>query len=482
VRVKISAEERAPREAVLTIELDPADVEPYLDRAYKQVVRRVTIPGFRKGKAPRRIVEQLYGRAYLLNESMDSLVQELTYRAVDEQSIDIGGIPQINLEEFDPPKFTATVPLVPSVDLGSYETVRVAREEAAIDESQVDSLLERVRAEQAVWEPAKGPVREDDLVNLTVVGWTEQDGERKEFVRSQESDYIPRTGGQYPIPGFDEALVGLEEGVERETTIEVPADFDNAELAGRTAHVAATAHSIKRKELPALDDEFAKGVGDGFDSLEALKERIRSDMRGQAERNASATHEDATLSAMVEVASFEISPILIEHELEHYVHDQEERIQSGRFSLEDYQQFLAWQGMSDEERHEDARPKVEERVKRAHLLRVVAEKQALEATEEDVEAEIDTIATENGAEVDEVRKLFADPERRDSIRRILVNRKAIEFLTGISGQEDGAKPKRAAAKAKSAPKDSGDVEAETAAKPRARKSPAAGGKKAGGSK
>jgi trigger factor len=135
---------------VLTVELDPADVEPYLDRAYKQVVRRANIPGFRKGKAPRRIVEQLYGRAYLLNESLDSMVQELTYKAVDEKAIEIGGIPQINLEEFDPPKFTATVPLVPTVDLGSYETVRVPREPAEVDETQVDNLLERLRLEQAV--------------------------------------------------------------------------------------------------------------------------------------------------------------------------------------------------------------------------------------------------------------------------------------------------------------------------------------------
>jgi trigger factor len=481
--VKITAQEQAPREAVLTVELDPADVEPYLDRAYKQVVRRANIPGFRKGKAPRRIVEQLYGRAYLLNESLDSMVQELTYKAVDEKDIEIGGIPQINLEEFDPPKFTATVPLVPSVDLGSYETVRVPREPAEIDETQVDSLLERLRVEQAVWEPATGPVREDDLVNLTVVGWVEVDAERREFVRSEETDYIPRTGGRYPIPGFDEVLVGLEEGVERSVDIEVPADFETADLAGKTAHVVATAHSIKRKELPALDDEFAKGVGEGFDSLDALKERIRADMRGQAERNASAAHEDATLSAMVEAASFEISPILIEHELEHFVHDQEERIQSGRFSLEDYQQFLAWQGMTDDEKHADARPRVEERVKRAHLLRVVAEKQALEATEDDVEAEIDTIATENGADVDEVRRLFADPERRDSVRRILVNRKAIEFLTGISGQEDGAKPKRAASKPKAAAsKEKAEEGAKPAAKPRARKSPATGEKKDGGSK
>ncbi len=261
--MKVSSEQRPPREALLTVKLDESDVEPHLERAYRQAVRRLNIPGFRKGKAPRRIVEQLYGRDYLLNEALDSMVNEATTKAVEDEKLELGGIPQITIEELDPPSFTATVPLTPTVDLGDYRSVRVAKDAVKVSKEQVDGVLEQLRRDVAVWEPADGPLREDDLANLTVVGWVDDGGERKEIVRSEAVDYIPHAGGRFPVPDFDESLIGLPQGKETSFTIDVPKDFDNEDLAGKTAQFEATVHSVKRKELPKLDDEFAKGVGDG---------------------------------------------------------------------------------------------------------------------------------------------------------------------------------------------------------------------------
>ena len=298
--VKISTEQREPREAVLTVELDNADIEPYLDQAYRQAVRRLSIPGFRKGKAPRRIVEQMFGRGYLLNEALDTVIQEFTSKAVQEEGLDIGGIPSVSLDELDPPQFTATVPLQPLVDLGNLDTVRHPKEEADLPDERVDATLEQMRMELAVWEPADDAVQMDDLINLTITGWVEEDGERREIVHSEETDYIPRPGSTFPVPGLDEGLVGLMVGEQRTFDVDVPEDAANAEAAGKTAHFEATVHSVKRRSLPELDDEFAKSVGDDYESLEALREKMRENLLEREKRLADIRHQDETLAKVTE--------------------------------------------------------------------------------------------------------------------------------------------------------------------------------------
>ena len=460
--VKISTEQREPREAVLTVELDNADIEPYLDQAYRRAVRRLSIPGFRKGKAPRRIVEQMFGRGYLLNEAMDTVIQEFTSKAVLEEGLDIGGVPSVSLDEFDPPQFTATVPLQPTVDLGNLDAMRHPKEKASLPDDRVDGTLEQMRAELAVWEPVDDAVQLDDLINLTIDGWVEEDGERREIVHSEETDYIPRPGSTFPVPGLDEGLAGLPVGEQNTFEVTVPDDSPNAELAGKTAHFETTIHSIKRKSLPELDDEFAKSVGDDYESLDALREKVRENLLEREKRMAEMRHQEETLAKVTEEASIAISPLIIEHEVEHYVHSREDDIKASRVGFEEYREYLSWQGMSDEEMHDQARPKVEERLKRAHVIRAVTQREGIEATDEDVSEEIDNLLADSGELAEEHRKQLDDPESRESIRRMLVHRKTLEHLSSLALRDAPAakKPRSTAAASKSG------------AKPRQPKSPA----------
>ena len=452
--MKISTEQREPREAVLTVELDNADIEPYLDQAYRRAVRRLSIPGFRKGKAPRRIVEQMFGRGYLLNEALDTVIQEFTSKAVLEEGLDIGGVPSVSLDEFDPPQFTATVPLQPTVDLGNLDSVRHPKEEASLADETVDATLEQMRMELAVWEPVEDTVQMDDLINLTIVGWIDEEGERREIVRSEETDYIPRPGSTFPVPGLDEGLVGLPIGEERTFDVDAPDDAPNTEVAGKTAHFEATVHSIKRKSLPELDDEFAKSVGDDYESLDALREKIRENLLEREKRMADMKHQDETLAKVTEEASITISPLIIEHEVEHYVHTREDDIKAGRVGFEEYREYLTWQGMSDEEVHDQARPKVEERLKRAHVIRAVAQRENIEATDEDVSEEIERLLEGSGELIDEHRKQLDDLDSRESIRRMLVQRRTLEYLSNLALRDApaAAKPKARAAASKSGAK------------------------------
>jgi trigger factor len=471
--LKVSAEHRDPREAVLTIDLDEAEVEPYLDQAYRQAVRRLNIPGFRKGKAPRRIVEQMFGREYLINEAMDSMIQDVTTKAVDQENLELGGIPSVAIEAFDPPTFVATVPLIPSVDLGDFESIRVEKTEPAVTDDQVDSVLEQLRQEQSVWEPVEGKVQLDDLIELTVEGWIDEDGERREIVKSENTEYIPREGTRFPVPGFDEGLIGLPQDKKTEFKVDVPADFENQDYAGKQATFEATVHQVKRRKLPDVDDDFAQGVGDGFETVKALREHVSHDLSEREARAVNSVHQDATLTKVVEGATFAMSPLIINHELEHYVHERQDEFKAGRFtSIEDYQQAIAWQAMTDEEMHEDARPRVEERLKRAHVLREVAKRQEFESTDEDIDAEVEIMASESGEDADQIRTLFQDADRRESLGRVLVNRKTLDYLSGIAAQPVTKAPvKKRAAAAKPAAKSA--AKAATAKKPAASKKKAA---------
>ena len=450
--MKFSTENREPREAIVSVELDNEDIEPYLTQAYKQSVRRLSIPGFRKGKAPRQIVEKLYGRGYLLNEAIDTIIQEFTNKAIEDANIDLGGVPSVSLEQFDPPKFVATVPLQPEVDLGNFASIRVPLDEVKVEDVQVDTVIEQLRNELAVWEPVEDSVRMDDLVNLTIVGIVEDSSDPKEVVRSEATDYIPRPGTTFPVPGLDEGLVGLSVDQDSQFTVQVPEDFENAELSGKTVNFDVKIHSIKRKELAEPNDEFAKGVGEGFDTIKDLRSRILEDLIAREEQAAKNKHQDEILTKLVDGSTIKISPQIIEHEVEHYVHERQDNAKSGRISnMEEYQEFLSWQGMSDEEVHEDARPKVENRLKRAHVLRALATQQKFEAPDVEIDEEIEALCANYGDSADDMRSLFADPERRDSIARLIINRKTFDYLSDIALTKTKKASTKSATKSKSVP-------------------------------
>ena len=257
--------------------------------------------------------------------------------------------------------------------------------------------------------------------------------------------------------------MGLPVGEQRTFDVEAPEDAPNTEVAGKTAHFEATIHSIKRRSLPELDDEFAKSVGDDYESLEALREKIRENLLEREKRLADIKHQDETLAKVTEEASIAISPLIIEHEVEHYVHGREDDIKAGRVGFEEYREYLTWQGMSDEEVHEQARPKVEERLKRAHVIRAVAQRENIEATDEDVSEEIERLLEGSGEMIDEHRKQLDDPDSRESIRRMLVQRRTLEYLSNLALRDApaAAKPKARAAASKSG-----------SAKPRQTKTPA----------
>ena len=424
-RVKVSTKEQPPREAVLTIELEPAELELYLQRAYHKLVQQANIPGFRKGKAPRRIVEQLYGREYLLQEAMDFMLPEVTNLAVEESAVEIGGIPSVNLDQLDPFGITATVPLTPQVNLGKYLEQQVSKEEPNVTAEDVDAVLEQLRLEVAPWEPVEEPVALGDLLNVSVQGWTDE----KQVIDMDRADFIPQEGQRVPAPGFAEAIVGMTTHETKELTFEMPADFEYTELAGKSCRFQVTVHIVKRRQPGALDDEFAKGAGPGYDSLSEMRQKVEEDLLQGRQRTASGRHQEAVLQEVLGGATFELSPLIVDHELEHLLADQQVAMQTGRMTVEQYQRYLSWAGKSADEIREQSRQEAEARIKRVLVLREVANQHSLEVPDEELWEEVEGAATDAGAEEESGRHMFEADDNLDSLRRVLLNRKTLEFLS-----------------------------------------------------
>ena len=437
--MKVTSEQRPSREALLTVELDADDAEPYIERAYKQVVNRLNIPGFRKGKAPRRIVEQMYGREYLANQALDFMLPEVTAKAVAQESLEMGGLPSISLEALDPIKYTATVPLVPEVDLGDLSRVNAPKERVRITKAQVEEAIQQLSENAAPWEPVDGKPQFDDLLNITAHGsyYSKDHDHDHDAIKSNKEDYVPRANSRLPVPGFAEKVISLNVGEETSFDIEVPEDYESTEVAGATVHFTVTIHSVKRRAKVAIDDELAKSLGD-YENIEALRKKVREDMESEEARNVDARHKEEVVDKLLTQAAFEASPLLIDHEIDRYLQDFQEAMNTGRITLEYYQNYLAWAGKSAEEIREAARPAVEERVKRAFVLRKLVEDYAIEVDDDVLKEEIEQLAKSAGSDAKQVRSGLKEPSTRESFRRVVAERRAIDRLSEEAAVGPGA--------------------------------------------
>ena len=428
--MQVIQEELHQRQAVLHIEMEDADLERYLDRAHRRVVQRVSVPGFRRGKAPRSIVERLVGRDVLLEEALELLLPEVTAKAVEEQGLEMAAPPRVEVVTREPLALRATVPLPPEVTLGDYRQVRIAPEEVEVDEERVTQTLEEIRRETTPWSPVDRPVRMGDQVVMDLRGSTEG----RELINNRNFGYVVSEEPS-PVPGFGAALEGMEQGETREFTLPFPDDYSDSELAGKPCEFVVQAKEIKGRELPDMDDEFARGVGQGYDSLEALREELRSRLRASLEAEAHSRYEEQVLEEVLATTEIEMAPLLVQRETERLQHELRDRVQSlvrGPVGVDEYMSLL---GKTAEEVQDELRPRAETRLKRSALLNSVADAEGCEASDEAVSAEIEGMVQEAGPRGREVRRHFADAQHREMVARSLRTRQALHLLVSIARGE-----------------------------------------------
>ena len=427
--MKITQEEIVQRQTVLRIEMEDDDLGTYLNQGYRKVVQQTMIPGFRKGKAPRAIVERFVGRESLLQESLDTLLPEVTERAIAEQSLDTVGLPKVELEEFDPLIIKATVALKPEVDLGAYSEIRVEESTVEVSEDAVEEGLNRLVSEAGSWVPVERPVAIGDMVTMTATGSV--DG--RSILDEQDSVHVLEEGGSAPIPGFSESLVGAETGIKKEFTLVLPDEYSEFDLAGKEASFSVTVSETKERQLPELDDEFAKSVGDGFDSVAALRKHVESNLQDQAEKERTEQYRQDVIRNLLEGATIELPPLLVEHELEHLVSRRAQFVDSLNIQMDD---FLRLTGKTEEQTREELKDQATERITGSFALTKLAEVEGITVSEDDIDERVQTMA----ASSDDPARFLENPELKseevkDSIRQNILIEKAVDCMVSIARGE-----------------------------------------------
>ena len=423
--MKITQEEAVDGQVVLQIELEDEDLDPYLDRGYRRVVQRTVIAGFRKGKAPRRIVENYLGRESLLNEVLDSMLPEVASRAVVEQKLNAADLPNMELLNLAPFTLKATVPLTPEVDLGPYGDIRIAEEPLEVTEEDVQQHLDQLRHNMASWEPVERPVEMGDMVSMKAAGKVED----RTVLDEKDAVFFLDEDGTRPFPGFSQHLVGLAKDEPKSFTLTVPEDYSDRAIAGKEAHFSVTMSEIKERILPELDDELAKGVGDGYDSLDVLRREVEKELKAEAENRTVQQHKDSVVKALLETASIELPPLMVEREIDHLEEDRARMLDRVNVRMDDYLKSI---GKTEEEMRGELREQAVDRLKGTLALSKVSELEGLEIQDEEVDGRVESLLSDTAQRSD--GRQVTD-ELKGSVRRMLLAEKTVDRLVAIAKGE-----------------------------------------------
>ncbi len=424
--------------ARLTIEVDAEKLEKAIEGAYRKNKNRISIPGFRKGKAPRKLIEQMYGREIFYEDAANALIPDAYAEEIESCEEEIVSSPKIEVVQIEAGKpfiFTAEVALKPEVALGKYKGVKVDKIDVEVAEEEIDAEIAREREANARTITVEDrPVKDGDMTVIDFEGFV--DGVPFEGGRSE--NYPLTIGSGSFIPGFEEALVGAEIDKETEVNVTFPEDYHEASLAGKPAVFKCTVKEIKEKELPELDDEFASEVSE-FDTLAEYREDVKKNLFEKKKDDAKTAKEDAVLEAIIEEAQMEIPEPMIETQTRQMAEDFARRIQSQGLSMEQYMQFT---GSTSESILEQMKPQALKRIQSRLVLEAVAAAEKLEASEEDYEEEVKSMAEAYQMDIDKVKELLGENGRKQVMQDICV-KKAVDFVTENAKESKTAKGAKA---------------------------------------
>ena len=422
--MKITREETPDRQAILHIEVDNDRLDDYMHRAYQRLVQRTNIPGFRRGKAPRALVERFVGRDYMLDEALEGLVPAVISDAVREQDLEPAATPRVSIIEREPTvKLDATIALRPEVTLGDYNSIKFDDKPEAVPESQVDESIERIRGFLTTFSPVERALESGDMATLSVNGSVEG-----QSMVDMPSTRIPIDHDNDRIlPGFSEAITGLNTGEFRDFELPVPQDYRETEFAGKTAAFSVELLSLEEPDRPPLDDELARNFDPELETLDALRVQLRTNLEERAEDELRRSLEEKVADALVEGADIKMAPLLVEHETEHMLSEQQESLSRYNLSLQNYVHSL---GQTTDDYVSEARTAAETRLKRSLVIEELANAENIEITDEQVSEEIERIRQTEQANPDQ-----DSDDTRDTVQRMLRRRAAMDRAVEIAREE-----------------------------------------------
>ena len=411
-----TVEKIASNKVKLSFEVDSEKFDAAMAKAYLKVRNQVTIPGFRKGKAPRKMIENMYGEGVFYDEAFELIFDEVYGPAVEENNVEVVDRPEIEIQEIGAGKalkFTCEVFVKPDVVLGEYKGVSVKKETTLVTDAEVDAKLEEERSKQAVEVEVEGrAVAEGDTVNLDYAGSV--DGVA--FAGGTAEGQTLKIGSGSFIPGFEEQMVGMNIGEEKDLNVTFPEKYHSEELAGKAAVFHVKVNSITETQLPALDDDFAKDISE-FDTLEEYKADIRAKLEKDAAERDNNNFTNAVIEKVLENAAVEIPEAMIERQIDSMMRDFEYRLMGNGLKLDD---FLKYTGSDMQAFRENYRGQAIKSVKAHLVLEQIEKVEAIDATEEQIDKQLEAFAAQTGKTVEEFKASLSESDieyfKADAIR------------------------------------------------------------------
>ena len=413
--------------AKLTVEVAAEDVEKALQAAYLKQRKQINIPGFRKGKVPRQMIEKMYGPEVFYDEAANNMIPDAYAKAYDESELDIVSQPKIEVVQMEKGKpfiFTAEVATKPEVTLGDYKGLKVDKVSTRVTQKEVDEEIEKERERNArTIEVTDRAVQGKDEVTLDFEGFV--DGVA--FEGGKGEDYPLTIGSGSFIPGFEEQLIGAEIDKEVEVNVTFPKEYHSEELAGKDATFKCTVHTIKAKELPELDDEFASEVSE-CETMDAYRAEVKKNIKERKERTGKEKKENQAVDQAIENAQMDIPEAMIEFQVRQMADDFARRIQQQGLTVEQYFQFT---GMTAEKMMEEMRPQAEKSIKTRLVLEAIVKAENIEVSDERVEEELTKMAEAYQMEVEKLKEFMGENEKKQ-IKEDLAVQEAITLLVNES--------------------------------------------------
>lgn len=442
--------------AKLTVEISADRLEKALDAAYNKQKKSISLPGFRKGKVPRAMVEKMYGVEVFYEDAANILLQETYPEAYDESGLDIVSQPTIDVVQLEKGKsfiYTAEVAVKPEVTLGKYKGVTVTKIDTSVTDEEVDAEVETQRNNNARTVSVERPIENGDTAVIDFEGFVDDVA----FEGGKGENYDLEIGSHSFIDTFEDQLVGKVAGDDVDVQVTFPEQYQAEELAGKPALFKVKIHEVKAKELPELDDEFAQDVSE-FDTLAEYKEDVKKKLTERKEADAHRTKEDEAIAKIIDDAKMDIPEAMIDNQVNSMINDFANNMMQQGLSMEQYMQFT---GMTMDKFKEQVRPDAVKRIQSSLVLEQIAKDENLEVTDADVEAEVEKMAAAYGMEVDKIKDYIQDAEK-ESMKKDIAIEKAVSFIMDNVKERAKRTTKKAAA----------DDTKETAKKPAAKKTTA----------
>ena len=423
--------------AKLTIEVSAEELEKALNTAYNKQKKQISVPGFRKGKVPRAMIEKMYGAEIFYEDAANELMQQTYPSAIDESGVDIVSRPTVDVVQIEKGKpfiYTAEVATRPEVTLGKYMGVTVTKIDTSVTDEEVEAELENQRNTNArTVTVTDRPVKEGDTAVIDFEGFV--DGVA--FDGGKAENHSLEIGSHTFIDTFEDQLVGKNAGDEVEVNVTFPEQYQAADLAGKPAVFKVKINEIKAKELPELNDEFAQDVA-GVDTLAEYKEELKKNLTEKKENEAKKTKEDEAIQKIIDKSKMDLPEAMIDTQCETMVNEFAQRIAQSGLSMDQYLQFS---GMTVDQLKEQVRPEAETRIKSSLVLEQIAKEENIEVSDEDIDAEIEKMAKAYGMEADKLKEYMGDSEK-ESMKRDLAITKAVDLIMENVKERAKAKTKK----------------------------------------